>query len=169
MRTALFLILIFELIPSFSFARSACSSIPSNKEINNVDAAEELLKDSDLTGRELAGKFVFLRLRYTVIQRRRLDKNWATDFPTADCYVQEVLKQLTTITVQEGLFAINADDKNLMRFPFLFSTEPGSMELNGQEAMGLARYLEKGGFWFISDFWGDQELEHLKDEIKKIQ
>jgi len=46
-------------------------------------------------------------------------------------------------------------------------TEPGGAYFDDDEAAGLRTYLQKGGFLWADDFWGDYAFEHWMNEIRK--
>src|SRR6476660_6493117 len=46
-------------------------------------------------------------------------------------------------------------------------TEPGGTYFDEAEAAGLRTYLQKGGFLWADDFWGEYAWEHWVGEIRK--
>ena len=46
-------------------------------------------------------------------------------------------------------------------------TEPGGTYYDEAEAIGLRTYLQKGGFLWADDFWGEYAWEHWVNEIRK--
>jgi hypothetical protein len=46
-------------------------------------------------------------------------------------------------------------------------TEPGGAYFDEAEAAGLRTYLQKGGFLWADDFWGEYAFEHWINELRK--
>ena len=46
-------------------------------------------------------------------------------------------------------------------------TEPGGAYFDEEEAAALRTYLQKGGFLWADDFWGDYAFEHWVNELRK--
>jgi hypothetical protein len=55
----------------------------------------------------------------------------------------------------------------LSRCPFIMLTEPGGAYFDEAEARGLREYLQRGGFLWADDFWGDYAFEHWMNELRK--
>jgi hypothetical protein len=93
---------------------------------------------------------------------------WATDWPTADRWITDVLARLTILDVYEGENGIQLDDPELRRFPFLYAVEVGGMALRPAEREGLRNYLLAGGFLVVDDFWGSREWAQFESEIMQV-
>ena len=59
------------------------------------------------------------------------------------------------------------DTERLSHCPFIMMTEPGGTYFDEAEAAGCATYLQKGGFLWADDFWGDYAFEHWMNELRK--
>ena len=59
------------------------------------------------------------------------------------------------------------DDATLAHCPFIMITEPGGTYFDEAEATALRTYLQKGGFLWADDFWGEYAWEHWVNEIRK--
>jgi hypothetical protein len=59
------------------------------------------------------------------------------------------------------------DADRLARCPFIMLTEPGGAYFDEAEAAGLRTYLQKGGFLWADDFWGEYAWAHWENEIRK--
>src|SRR5262249_8177531 len=46
-------------------------------------------------------------------------------------------------------------------------TEPGGAYFDDNEAKGLREYLQRGGFLWADDFWGEYAWEHWVSELRK--
>lgn len=86
---------------------------------------------------------------------------WATDHPDGAKNLTWRLNQLTTIKANDGTLLLRLTDSRLFDFPFIFMSDPGWQELRREERLALRRYLEKGGFLWVDDFWGQAEWDNL--------
>jgi len=93
---------------------------------------------------------------------------WQVDYPDADIWIAGVLSRLTGIDVYPWDNAVQLDDPNLRRFPFLYAVEVGYMSLAPEEIQGLRDYLLAGGFLFADDFWGTYEWQNFEYEIRQV-
>jgi hypothetical protein len=93
---------------------------------------------------------------------------WWTDAPDSDLNLAFRLQQITSIKVNpDGLF-LRLTDKELVEYPFIYMVEPGSLELDGEEATALRQYLLNGGFLWLDDFWGDAEWNQMALVMKRV-
>ena len=98
--------------------------------------------------------------------------NWLTDTPDADEKYTWGIQRLTGIRVyynpRSPVHPIRIMDPDLFNHPFIYAVEPGSMELDGEEAARLREYLLRGGFWHLDDFWGQCQLQNVVDQLHKV-
>jgi hypothetical protein len=94
--------------------------------------------------------------------------SWATDYPKADCQFIVVVKRLAGLDMFDGSYAIELDDPEIRRFPFLYMLEVGDMELSESEVQGLSDYLAAGGTLILDDFWGTRQWRNFYQEIRKV-
>jgi Domain of unknown function (DUF4159) len=87
---------------------------------------------------------------------------WATDHPYGARNLVWRLNQLTTIQTNEGTLLMRLTDPRLFDFPFIFMSDPGWQELSQVERICLRTYLERGGFLWVDDFWGQAEWDNLE-------
>jgi uncharacterized protein DUF4159 len=110
-------------------------------------------------------EFYFTRAAYTAYWSR----NWATDYPKADRqFMVGVRRLLTHLDADGDENPIRLDDPELNRFPFLYAVEVGRMALTEPEVEGLRRYLKRGGFLVVDDFWGTREWANFESEIRRV-
>jgi hypothetical protein len=50
----------------------------------------------------------------------------------------------------------------------IYSTEGGQMVFDDTDGAILRKYLERGGFWMIDDFWGTFEWANFERTMKKV-
>lgn len=98
---------------------------------------------------------------------------WHHDYPSSDRYFIGLLQELTSIRVTPDAYKIvRLDSDEIYKYPFLYLSEPGFMELNGREIRNLGEYLRRGGFIMADDFrtpnylHGPDELEVLRHYLK---
>jgi hypothetical protein len=99
---------------------------------------------------------------------------WFVDYPRADENLSFRFSELTRTSVSraaDGSFnhvVIQlTDEQTLSRCPFIMMTEPGGAYFDDAEANALRVYLQKGGFLWADDFWGEYAWAHWENEIRK--
>jgi len=119
------------------------------------------------------GAFQFCRIMF----RNAADGDgggWYVDYPRADQNLSYRFSELTVAPVSsDGKGNFNhvlirlTDEATLAHCPFIMLTEPGGTYLDEAEATALRVYLQKGGFLWADDFWGEYAWEHWMNEIRK--
>jgi Domain of unknown function (DUF4159) len=99
---------------------------------------------------------------------------WYVDYPRADQNLTFRFSELTRTTVsRDAVGNFNhiviplTDEQTLSHCPFIMMTEPGGTFFDDEEAAALRRYLQRGGFLWADDFWGDYAWVHWENEIRK--
>jgi len=116
----------------------------------------------------------FCRLAYGSVTRESGGQGWTTDYPFAERNLMFRAAELTTIGMAKdaaGQFApsiVMATSPDLYRCPFLFASDVGTMGLTDEEVAALQKYLEKGGFLWVDDFWGERAWRRFQGELMKI-
>jgi hypothetical protein len=113
------------------------------------------------------GRFAFARLRYEGGFRR--DPGWMHDFPRADWHFQRILEELTLVRThrdESNIFSL--DDPELTMYPIAYLSEPGFWTMSQEEAEGLRRYLQKGGFIIFDDFRGARDWTNLEAQMRQV-
>jgi hypothetical protein len=94
------------------------------------------------------GQFTFARIRY--LSR----SSWNADYPRMEQHLTTILDSLTSIrTHVNGSNVHTFDDPELMKYPVAYLTEPGYWVPTDEEVEGLRRYLAKGAFLIVDDFY----------------
>jgi hypothetical protein len=119
------------------------------------------------------GAFMFCRIMFRNASNGD-GGGWYVDWPRADQNLSFRLSELTVTPVSRtpaGEFnhvvIPLTDAARLSHCPFIMMTEPGGTYFDDEEAAGLRTYLQKGGFLWADDFWGDYAFEHWVNEIRK--
>lgn len=90
------------------------------------------------------------------------------DFPDSDLNLSFRLQQLTSMAVDPDGRVLSLKDAELADYPFTYVVEPGAMQLEEAEVLGLRRYLLNGGFLMADDFWGPREWENFEREMARV-
>jgi hypothetical protein len=119
------------------------------------------------------GAFLFCRIMFRNASNGD-GGGWAVDYPKADQNLSFRLSELTRTSVSrndQGDFNHAVirltDEQTLSRCPFVMMTEPGGAYFDEAEATALRTYLQKGGFLWADDFWGEYAWAHWENEIRK--
>lgn len=63
---------------------------------------------------------------------------------------------------------IRLDDPLLAKCSLLYLEDVGTLRFAQSEADGLAHYLDKGGFLWVDDFWGEAEWDSWAFEFNRV-
>ena len=119
------------------------------------------------------GSFNFCRAAFRTGRFGR-GGGWNVDYPEADVNFSIRLSELTRTRVSFDAerspkhFVMQLTDPVLFRCPFVMMTEPGGAYFDQTEAANLRAYLDKGGFLWVDDFWGDYAWDVWEREIRKV-
>jgi hypothetical protein len=118
--------------------------------------------------------FMFCRLNYDSVVSEPDGMGWSTDYPMADRNLTIRLEDFTTTTVnrysdgEPAHAVVRATDPELFRCPFLFASDVGTAGFTVEEAEKLGEYLEKGGFLWVDDFWGNRAMNRWLGEMEMV-
>jgi len=131
------------------------------------DPAE--LQPKELPDANVAG----CHLLYTSNRREANGAGWRTDYPWGQRHLLLRLSELTKTHVSwltpnvPHVWLVRLTDEALFRCPYVMASDVGTIELSDEEALRLRQYLEKGGFVWVDDFWGDAAWEQWSSELAK--
>jgi Domain of unknown function (DUF4159) len=128
-----------------------------------------------------SSEFTFARVQFT--QRRwtqywleiRDDPTspgppWWHDWPFSDEFVTALLRETTGVhTTPESHQIVNLDDPEIFKYPFLYFSEPGFMQLTDVEVKNLGEYIRRGGFIMADDFREPGMLPGDPDELEILR
>jgi hypothetical protein len=127
------------------------------------------------TKQSFKGSFNFCRAMFQ--SNRREKRGWSTDYPGADLNFSTRLAELTKAPVtmrpdaEEGdvpdAVVVRLTDDALFKCPYILMEDAGTAIFSGEEAMRLREYFLKGGFAFVSDYWGEWAREQFDEQIAK--
>lgn len=112
--------------------------------------------------------FTFARIKYSSAYIRWGRPDWAVDWPDADLNLSYRLQELTSMKVAPEGVVVKLTDPEIFDYPFTYLIEPGAMNLTEEEVIGMRKYLERGGFIMVDDFWGEHEWSVFEDEMKRV-
>lgn len=129
-----------------------------------------LAKDAD------RNEFVYARLRYHPQDWWRQHTGevpWHHDYPDGDEMLPDALSRLTGVqTTRQAYQIVDVDGKELFKYPFIYLSEPGYLDLLPADVKNFREYLDRGGFLLIDDFRGNaadnSEMENLVVQLKKL-
>lgn len=109
--------------------------------------------------------FTFVRIRYSSYGG---GDRWAIDYPDGDLNLSYRLQQLTSIKVDPVPIVLELTDEKLFDYPFIYMLETGRLAFSDEEITALRRYLLNGGFLMVDDFWGEDEWDNTRAELKRV-
>jgi len=125
------------------------------------------------TKESFQGSFNFCRAMFQ--SNRREKRGWSTDYPGADLNFSTRLAELTKAPVamrqdtEEGetpdAVVVRLTDDALFECPYILMEDAGTAAFNAEEVSRLRQYLQKGGFIFVSDYWGVRAREQFDRQI----
>ena len=99
---------------------------------------------------------------------------WGVDYPRADMNLPIRLSELTSTPV-------NFDETKEPNHVVIQANEPGTVQMpvrhdhggrcglfRRSRGEGTSEYLQKGGFMWADDFWGDYAWRHWERELRKV-
>jgi hypothetical protein len=119
------------------------------------------------------GAFQFCRVVYRTAANGD-GGDWQVDFPRADSNLMTRLSELTKTTIgrdangEPNHLLIRLIQPELFKCPFIMMTEVGNIYLDEDEAAALRAYLQKGGFLWVDDFWGEYAWAVWDSQFRKV-
>jgi hypothetical protein len=103
------------------------------------------------------GRFMFMRLKYTVGPGGYYYQNglpsWAHGQPFAEENMMKIMDAVSLLKPHiEQSAVVGLDNPEMFKFPVAFMVEPGFWVMSDAEGAALRAYLQKGGFLIIDDF-----------------
>lgn len=132
--------------------------------------------DGTIPAKFRADQFRMVRVQYDSVGGRgeawyayegRIWQRWETDFPRAELNFLYRLAELTSLVVDPEPISLKLTDSRIYDYPFLFMSDVGWQALTSEELSILGQYLERGGFLWIDDFWGQAEWDNLEQQTRR--
>lgn len=132
-----------------------------------VSASQAISDVPDKTGSE----FVFARVQFNMDAGWILDYReapWHHDYPFSEDLLLTMISELTGIhTTRQSFQVVQLDSPEIFKYPWVYISEPGYMNLTPKETANFREYLNRGGFVICDDFRG-RDLDRLRLEMKKV-
>jgi hypothetical protein len=126
------------------------------------------------TAADFDGSFIYCRGFYRSVRSEPSGSGWGTDYPGADNNFSIRLGELTKVPVkwdpdrQPVHVVVRLNDPLLHRCPLLFMEDVGTIKFSEEELINLRRYLLKGGFLWVDDFWGTPAWTWWSSELSRV-
>ena len=125
------------------------------------------------TASSFRGEFNFCRVMFA--SNRREKRGWDTDYPGAEINFSVRLAELTKTRVTQqpnGTAAeyvvVRLTDPSLFQCPFVLMEDAGTASFNAEEIAQFRDYLLKGGFVFVSDYWGEVGQRQFDEQMGRV-
>lgn len=124
-------------------------------------------------------EWVWARLRYqnnTIFggffgggRRGGRSGSWATDYPKGDRYLVQGLRRLTLLDARSVEQTVDLDETDdVYNWPFLYAVEVGRWHLDDEEAAKLRDFINRGGFFMVDDFHGEEEWAAFMASMERV-
>ncbi len=143
-----------------------------SQEIRNpARIKEQEIMEQSLNPEFREDVFTFARLRFEDADRGYRyggGRMWDDDSPEADLNLIFRLHEVTSLKVRPGLNFIDITTKDLANYPFVYLASAGRVVWTDEEATAMRQYLLNGGFIMADDFWGDEQWDHFREQLKRL-
>ncbi|HEX5000755.1 MAG TPA: DUF4159 domain-containing protein [Terriglobia bacterium] len=115
-------------------------------------------------------EFVFARVQFNMTLLSLLEREapWHHDYPFSEDFTLSMLANVTnTHTSRDSYQIVKLDSADIFKYPFLYFSEPGYMELTADEGANLRDWFNRGGFACFDDFRG-VDLDNLRNVLKQV-
>ena len=93
---------------------------------------------------------------------------WRSDHPEADLNFIRRFQEVTQIQTEPEPKVMQLTDAELAKYPFLYVVEGAYLQFTAEEAQGLRKYLDGGGFLLVDDSWGEASWQNLVEQFKLV-
>jgi hypothetical protein len=112
-------------------------------------------------------------MHYTSVRREANGSGWRTDYPWGQRNLLIRLSELTKTRVSwqkagvPHVWLVRLTDPALFGCPYLMASDVGTIGLSPEEVKALGSYLQKGGFLWVDDFWGEDAWDQWSRELAR--
>jgi hypothetical protein len=127
---------------------------------------------SDRVPKEHA-EFTFARLAFNFFRgpgayNGEGQEPWEHDYPHSEDFYLGMLGQVTGVATDVRAFTVvPLDSDDIFKYPFLYVSEPGFMQLTSKEEKNFRDFFNRGGFAMFDDFRG-RHLANLEDQLLRV-
>jgi Domain of unknown function (DUF4159) len=102
------------------------------------------------------GKFIFARVKYGTAPGGYWYGGWPAwghGYPLSEQNLMNIMSEISFLTPHvEEINSFTWDDPELLKYPIAYIIEPDWWAMTDKEAVGMRRYIQKGGFVIVDDF-----------------
>jgi hypothetical protein len=127
----------------------------------------------DTTEKQYA-EYTFARVQFNMSPQGYRGRNqqgqlpWEHDYPKSEDFFLTMVSQVTGVhSSRDAYEVVQLESKDIFKYPFLYLSEPGYLELTDEEITNLRQYFNRGGFVMFDDFRGD-DLQELAVQMKRV-
>jgi hypothetical protein len=120
------------------------------------------------------GAFSHCKLMYDSVTREANGIGWGTDYPYAGINLMTRVGELTKTPVSKdadgepNYWVVTLLDDAIFQCAFTMATDVGTAGFSEEEASRLRKYLLKGGFLWVDDFWGTRAWRQWTTQMKRV-
>ena len=112
--------------------------------------------------------FTFARVQFQSNRSRRRP-GWSHDYPRAERNLLRILSEVTEVYTESAAHTVvPLDSPDLMRYPVLYFSEPGTWAVSPDEATNFRDYLLRGGFAIFDDFDGPWDWDNFEACMARV-
>jgi Domain of unknown function (DUF4159) len=117
-------------------------------------------------------EYTFARVEFNMGRRGGYNQEgqppWMHDYPRSEDFFLAMVGQVTGVRTSPDAYQIvSLDSEEIFRYPFLYFSEPGFMDLTDKELKNLRAYFNRGGFAMFDDFRGNA-LVNLEEQMLRV-
>lgn len=123
------------------------------------------LEEPELT---IVPEYVFARVQFQT-SRGRWRPGWAHDYPRAEQNLLRILSEVTAVHTEPAAHTVvSLESPEIMKYPVLYFSEPGTWAISPEEAANLHDHLSRGGFAIFDDFDGAWDWEVFEAAMAQV-
>jgi hypothetical protein len=117
-------------------------------------------------------EYTFARVEFNLGSRGGINREgqvpWEHDYPRSEDFFLAMVAQVSGIHTNSAAYQIvRLDSPDIFKYPFLYFSEPGFMDLTDAETVNLRQFFNRGGFAMFDDFRG-QHIVNLDYQLHKV-
>ena len=96
-------------------------------------------------------------------------EGWAHDYPDAEEHIMQIASEATMMNVRKEAYAIvELGSEEVFKYPFIYFSEVGEMNLTPKEVVNFREHLNRGGFAMVDDFDGQAQFDWFHSQMKQV-
>ena len=116
-------------------------------------------------------EFTRARLKYPDVYNFGMGRDvyWTMDYPRSDRHLMEGIRRLTRVDTRSVEQVVELDGTDdIYNWPFAYGVEVGHWRLTDEQAAQLREYLDRGGFFMVDDFHGEEEWQIFRASMDRV-